>query len=311
MTLSIPYSFTAGTKAKAQEVNADFQAVQTEVNLIGSDLITAQTNITTLQNGKASVNGDAQNTFSVADPINQTDAVNKRYLSNLTKYDLFGLYIYKISGEVYDNIACTAGACFDSNGTKVLRFDQDVSLEEQQWSSSSTYYVYIVGTSAAGTNTKLHVSMDSGSPSLPSGYTLYRQLGGFTTDGDGNILNVFHPNDDKKTVNQWVYKKVEMTNATSGTRVLDFTSYLPSDGATYEVMFYCIYGCNNNNTALAHIDEFNLVIARGKHADSANNMYFVTPFILPVTSNRQLTFVVDAAYFNGLSIFACGYKKLS
>ena len=129
MTLSIPYSFTAGTTAKSQEVNANFNAVQTEVNSMELDVATAQTNITTLQNGKASVNGNASNTFSVADPINAPDAVNKRYFSYFAQYLLSGLNITKADDEY---ISCSAGACFDSTGNTLLRFDEDVSTSEYQ-----------------------------------------------------------------------------------------------------------------------------------------------------------------------------------
>lgn len=187
MTLSIPYSFTAGTKAKAQEVNADFQAVQTEVNAIGADVITAQTDITSLQNGKASVNGSGSNTFAVADPINAADAVNKRYYSSINKYIIAGLLITAADEEY---IACTAGACYDKTASKILQFDTDTSISEAPYNANATYYVYIIGTAAGGTNTQLLISQSSDNPGLPSGYTLYRGLGYFKTNSDGEIKEV-------------------------------------------------------------------------------------------------------------------------
>lgn len=188
MTLSIPYSFTAGTTARSQEVNADFNAVQTEVNTLELELDTAKTNISTLQNGKANVNGSASNTFSVADPINNADSVNKRYFSSLTQYLIAGLIISKADSEY---IACTTGACYDSTSAKILRFAEDVSTSDTPYNASATYYVYIIGTSAGGTNTRLLISPNSDSPSLPSGYVYYRGLGYFITNSSGEIDKVY------------------------------------------------------------------------------------------------------------------------
>src|SRR5574344_295577 len=95
MTLIIPYTFVAGTKAKAAEVNADFSAVATEVNSIGSDVTQAQASIALLENSKAAINGSSTNRFAVANPINNYDAVNKIYFTDLTKYLLVGLRIRK------------------------------------------------------------------------------------------------------------------------------------------------------------------------------------------------------------------------
>lgn len=187
MPLIIPYTFVAGTKAKAAEVNADFQAVATEVNAQGNSLTAAQANITNLQNNKADVNGNSSNRFSVATPINSYDAVNKIYLTDLTKYLLVGLQLRK---DDDDYIGCTKGATYDKTYSKILKFDADVSKQNTNQSANSTYYVYIEG-SADGTTTDLLISLSSDNPALDSGFTLYQYLGYYTTDDDGNISGVF------------------------------------------------------------------------------------------------------------------------
>lgn len=305
MTLSIPYSFTAGTLAKSQEVNADFQAVQTEVNSIESDVASALIDISSLQNGKASVNGSASNTFSVADPVNNTDAVNKRYFSSLTKYSLFGLVINKADDEY---ISCTAGACYDSTGTKILQFAEDTSASEYPYNANATYYVYIIGTSAGGTNTTLLISQASDNPGMPSGYSLFRILGGFVTDASGKISSVFYL--DNRYKYKWVVKKLTLSTATSGTRTLNFSSYLPNDGATYEVLLTTTWGCNSNYVGEATITNYGITVARGKHADSSNNMYFCNTYILPVTSSRSLTLVIEPGRFNDFSVVAAAYIRV-
>lgn len=188
MTLIIPYTFVAGTKAQSAQVNENFQAVATEVNSIGSDLADAETAITNLTNSKADVNGNTSNRFAVADPVNGNDAVNKQYFNSLAQYLLAGLVISKADDEY---ISCTAGACYDTTGAKILRFASDVSKSEYPYNINATYYVYIVGMPAGGTNTQLLISTSSSSPALPSGYTLYRGLGNFTTDSSGKIKEVY------------------------------------------------------------------------------------------------------------------------
>ena len=109
---------------------------------------------------------------------------------------------------------------------------------------------------------------------------------------------------------QWVTSNQTLTTATSGTRTLDFSSYLPNDSYVYNVLFYCSYGCNSNDTGQARIDEYNILIARGKRGDSNNNGYFVNTFILPVPASRTLTFHVTAAHFNGMELTACAYRRV-
>lgn len=215
MPLIIPYTFVAGTKAKAAEVNADFQAVATEVNAQGNSLTTAQANITNLQNNKADINGNSSNRFSVAVPINSYDAVNKIYLTDLTKYLLVGLQLRK---DDDDYIGCTKGATYDKTYSKILKFDADVSKQNTNQSANSTYYVYIEG-SADGTTTDLLISLSSNNPALDSGFTLYRYLGYYKTDDDGNISKVYSaaPVSGANVFNNVIIAKY--TSGTSGYRV--------------------------------------------------------------------------------------------
>lgn len=187
MALIIPYTFVAGTKAKAAEVNADFQAVATEVNAQGNIITSVQATVTNLQNNKAEVNGNSSNRFSVATPINSYDAVNKIYLTDLTKYLLVGLQLKK---DDDDYIGCTKGATYDKTYSKILKFNADVSKQNTNQTANATYYVYIEG-SADGTTTDLLISLSSDNPALDSGFTLYQYLGYYTTDEDGNISGIY------------------------------------------------------------------------------------------------------------------------
>lgn len=120
------------------------------------------------------------------------------------------------------------------------------------------------------------------------------------------------PTDSYMFDSQWITKKRTLTTATSGTKTLDFLtgSYLPNDNYIYKVLFSCTYGCNSNSIGVAQIDEYDVIIARGKRGDSNNNGYFCNTFILPVPANKQLTFHVTAAHFNEMQLNACAYRRV-
>ena len=187
MTLIIPYEFTAGTKAQSAQVNADFQAVATEVNSISSDLADVETSITNLSNNKADINGSSSNRFSVANPVNNYDAVNKQTFASLCKYIIGGLKISRGDDAI---ISCTAGAGYDTTVTKIITLASDTSKTNDSQVASATYYVYLVGQSA-GTGSDLLISTSSANPPLPTGYDLYLPLGYYTTNSDNEIDVVY------------------------------------------------------------------------------------------------------------------------
>ena len=118
------------------------------------------------------------------------------------------------------------------------------------------------------------------------------------------------PTDSNMFDGQWVTSYQTMTTATSGTKTLNFSGYLPNNNFIYEVLFSCTFNCNSNSVGVAQIGEYNAVIARGKRGDSNNNGYFCNTFILPVPANKQLTFNVTAAHFSGLELNACAYRRI-
>ena len=300
MALIIPYTFVAGTKAKAAEVNADFQAVATEVNAQGNSLTTAQANITNLQNNKADINGNSSNRFSVAVPINSYDAVNKIYLTDLTKYLLVGLQLRK---DDDDYIGCTKGATYDKTYSKILKFDADVSKQNTNQSANSTYYVYIEG-SADGTSTDLLISLSSDNPALDSGFTLYQYLGYYKTDDDGNISEVYSvaPVGGMDVINNVIVAKY--TNGTSGYRVwadgwCEQWGRVTSTARPYTVTLLKEYSNTNYN-----------VYTSSFYTDNSNRMPEDNqePMIkLYETTTKKFTFMYDAEGFNKIMWKTEGY----
>ena len=192
MSITKPYTFQPNTKARANEVNANFDTLYSQVNTNISNIEANARDIDELNDTKAELNGDSTQRFAVADPVNDTDAINKQtmlgQLSPTIDY-IGGLTISKDSNSPNDTIIVDSGSCYDSTKKVVLSLANSTSKKNATQAASTTYYVHIVGNST-GSSTDIIISPDSISPTLPSGYTLYRLIGYYTTNGSGNILSI-------------------------------------------------------------------------------------------------------------------------
>lgn len=186
MSLTGLITFTAGTKAKASEVNTNFSLVKSFVDTNESNIATNTSDIETLTSGKADINGDATNRFAVADAVNDTDAVNKetlfKYTHNAQRY-INGLQIAKTAS---DTVSVQSGSTFDSTFAKEMVLDSSMSIQNTSQGASTQYYVYLIA--KEDSTTTCIISSDSVTPSLPSGYTYFRQIGGYYTDENSTIV---------------------------------------------------------------------------------------------------------------------------
>lgn len=189
MSIAKPFTFTANTYAKASEVNADFDIVYSQVNTNISAIAQNATDIDNLENNKADINGSTSQRFAVADAISNSDAINKQTLfkaiGNSLDY-ISGLVITKDSGSPEDTIIVSEGSCYDSTKTVVLSLGSSTSKQNLNQGASTTYYVYIIGNST-GSLIDILISESSVTPGLPAGYSLFRQIGSYTTNSDGHI----------------------------------------------------------------------------------------------------------------------------
>ena len=192
MSIAKPFTFTANTYAKASEVNTDFDVVYSQVNTNISAIAQNATDIDNLENNKADINGSTSQRFAVADAISNGDAINKQTLfkaiGNSIDY-ISGLAITKDSGSPDDTIIVSAGSCYDSTKTVVLSLDSSISKQNLNQGASATYYVYIIGNST-GSLIDILISTSSTTPALPTGYSLFRQIGSYTTDGNSKINSI-------------------------------------------------------------------------------------------------------------------------
>lgn len=180
--------FVAGTKAKSQEVNYNFNLMKAFVDGLELTLSDITNSISQLEQQKANINGDYRIRFSVADALNNYDAVNLQTLNNRISnavHIISGLSITRVGNNT---ILVSAGTCYDSTYTKVLSLSNEVSKTNTNQAASTTYYVYIIGT--AELSTDILISQQSINPALPADYVYYRRIGLYTTDSSNNINSV-------------------------------------------------------------------------------------------------------------------------
>ena len=193
--LEIPHSFVPGTKAKANEVNSNFNAIKTFVDFNERKIADNEYEISKLKEDKADLYGDVENKFVVADPVGDVDAVNKRSLMSLTSNTKD--YIGGFELTKYDDYTITAepGNAWDS--TYTYMFNQSTALQTtipSTTGSNATRYVYIKGNSDVAS--ELIISDNSVTPEGIADADKYRMLGSLVTDSEGKISDVHSESND-------------------------------------------------------------------------------------------------------------------
>lgn len=233
MSIIKPYTFVAGNKARANEVNEDFDVLYQQVNTNITNIANAESDIENLDATKANINGSSSQRFAVADPVSSGDAVNKRTLikqiGNSIDY-IGGLTISKDSGSPDNTILIDPGAAYDSTKAVVLALDVITSKQNTTQAASATYYVYIIGNST-GSTTDIIISTEASKPTLPAGYTLYRKIGSYTTNSSNKIDSISYygtsNNSDKSYFASIEATMPDLTSGVSRTTGTTYTSDYP------------------------------------------------------------------------------------
>lgn len=192
--LDIPHSFVPGTKAKANEVNANFNSIKTFVDANEVNIAQNELSISGLQENKADLNGDIENKFQVADPTGNYDAVNKQTLSALTANTRDYIGGFKLTKYSDDTITADPGSAWDSTYTYIFNQSTALQVTQSNLGASATYYVYVTGGEDA--DNTLVISLSNATPELPSGATVFRMLGSFLTDSSSKISEVYSETND-------------------------------------------------------------------------------------------------------------------
>lgn len=211
MAVIKPYTFVAGTKAKANEVNENFDVLFTEINALGSTVVDYQAQIEQLASEKANINGNYANRFSVANPTTNYDAVNKQTLFNAIGNSLPYIYGLGITRAGNNTINVNAGSCYDTTETQLLVLENNLAKQNATQAANTSYYVYIIGKTTG--NEDILISSLSVSPNLPDGYTYYRRLGSYTTDSSNKIIQVYNEQINQYTRSNLISQNIEEINS--------------------------------------------------------------------------------------------------
>lgn len=143
MGLILPYMFSGGFSAKAQEVNANFNKVKEFVDNLENNLEAVQVDVADMQTNKADIRGSNSYNFRVADPVSSFDAVNLQYLEQYVepiKGYISGFYPHT-SGD--STFYLEPGICYDSNFIYPIKSTTNINGSALSLSTGH-YYVWVV-----------------------------------------------------------------------------------------------------------------------------------------------------------------------
>lgn len=218
MAITKPYTFQAGTKARASEVNKDFDILYEEVNSMGTDILNLEIDIQKVAEGKANIKGDAGQVFKMANPENSYDGVNKNYLENAISNIKGYIDGFTITKDTNNSIRVSSGSCYDSTYKTMIVSTGNITKSNTSQGANLTYYVHVISDNS-GRQVDILISPQAKNPPYPSGYPLYRNIGRFTTDSNKNIDVIYYYGSG---ANQPAPKSVVVktyTNGASGYRV--------------------------------------------------------------------------------------------
>lgn len=192
MGLIFPYSFTGGTAAKAQEVNANFIAVQKFVDGIET-IVNGMTNlINRLDAEKADVNGSENQVFKVAPATNENQAIslaqlNERMLPFITLIN--GLRLSKTGATRF---AMTVGGCYDSLYKHPISNQSQLGYNITDYAYTDYGFIWICARVSDPTATSIAVTHDSSiTPTLIYDDTVYRLIG-YVSIQNGEVSDVYN-----------------------------------------------------------------------------------------------------------------------
>lgn len=188
--LILPYTFTGGQSAKAQEVNVNFKEVVKYIENLITTIENLQTQINDLQREKADQNGDKTKVFNVAPALEDNHAVPfyqmKEIMSTFSDV-ISGLIPTKTGNK---QITISKGGCLDSTREHQIKLIDNYTLDVTNVTLPNyTFDIFIISELDNPTNTYCEAAQNIYGLALGENQT-YRQIGTFTTDENENIKSV-------------------------------------------------------------------------------------------------------------------------
>lgn len=186
MPFDIPYTFIAGQKAKANEVNANFLGVKQFVDILEQQGATNELDIATLESDKASINGNSGYRFQVADALNTMDAVNLQTLNERIANSKGVINGFDLVLSGVNQIVLTSGVCYDSTMEEIITSTLNLTINTSTVGANQTQYIYVVYNKDTKEVQGI-VNANATTPSMPVGFAHFRRIGIITTNVNGHI----------------------------------------------------------------------------------------------------------------------------
>lgn len=186
MVWEIPYTFIAGTKAKANEVNGNFTSIKQFVDQLESNLATAELDINNLETNKADINGSQNEVFQVADAENNKDAVNLETLNERIANSKGVINGFDLVLSGVNQIVLTSGVCYDSTMEEIITSTLNLTINTSTVGANQTQYIYVVYNKDTKEVQGI-VNANATTPSMPVGFAYFRRIGIITTNVNGHI----------------------------------------------------------------------------------------------------------------------------
>lgn len=183
---SLRWKFTAGTKAKANEVNENFTQLLNKDNELIDAIDTINTNISDVVHKGTS----ASDVLQVADALSSLDAVNLQTLNTLIE-PLKGIMNgYKlVLNTVANTITIGTGACYDNYGNRIIKSTQDLSVIGTSRMANATLNLFILKDYNNNNNPTTQVT-NNDYPTLETSTTIFRRVGQLITNEEGVVTQV-------------------------------------------------------------------------------------------------------------------------
>lgn len=183
---SLRWKFTAGTKAKANEVNENFTQLLNKDNELIDAIDTINTNIADVVHKGTS----ASDTLQVANALSSLDAVNLQTFNSLIEPFKGVMNGYRVDLNMVSNtIYISAGACYDSLGNRVIKSTQQLSELGTGRMANATLNLFILKDYTNNNNPTTQVT-NNDYPTLETSTTIYRRIAQLLTNAEGKVTEV-------------------------------------------------------------------------------------------------------------------------